>query len=92
MAQRISRFSVGQTSKVLAVLYGLGAIIAIPFLWLANTVTPPEEQIGIGFLLLFPILYAVLMFIITAIGCVLYNWVARMLGGIEVEIETAPLA
>jgi hypothetical protein len=36
-----------------------------------------------------PVLYGLAGFIFTAIGCALYNVVAKYLGGIEVELEAS---
>jgi hypothetical protein len=50
-------------------------------------VAPDEAGLGIGFAVLLPVLYGLAGFIFTAIGCLLYNLVAGMVGGIEVEID-----
>jgi hypothetical protein len=88
MVQRLSRFSIGQTAKVLGLLYGLMGLIFLPFFLLATMLSPGEEGFGVGFALALPILYGVLGFIFTAIGCALYNWVARKVGGIELSLDT----
>jgi hypothetical protein len=41
-----------------------------------------------GMMFILPVLYAFFAFIFTAIMCWVYNLVAGMTGGIEVEIET----
>lgn len=88
MVQRLSRFSVGQTAKVLGLLYGLMGLIFVPFFLIATMFSSGEESFGIGFALALPILYGLLGFVFTAIGCALYNWVARKVGGIEVSLDT----
>jgi hypothetical protein len=88
MVQRLSRFSIGQTAKVLGLLYGLMGLIFLPFFLLATMVAPSDNGFGVGFALALPILYGVLGFIFTAIGCALYNWVARKVGGIELSLDT----
>ena len=87
MVQRLSRFSVGQTAKVLGVLYGLMGLLFVPFLLLVAMFSPREAGFGVGFALAMPVLYGVAGFIFTAIGCALYNWVAGMVGGIELELD-----
>jgi hypothetical protein len=84
---RLSRFSIGQTAKVLGVLYGLMGLIFVPFLLLAAMLSPKEASFGVGFALALPVLYGLAGFIFTAIGCALYNWVAGMVGGIEIKLD-----
>lgn len=88
MVQRLSRFSVGQTAKVLGLLYGLMGLIFLPFFVLATMYSSGGDSFGVGFALVLPILYGVFGFIFTAIGCALYNWVARKVGGIELDLDT----
>lgn len=88
MVQRLSRFSIGQTAKVLGLLYGLMGLIFVPFLLIATMLSPNDVGFGVGFALALPILYGLLGFVFTAIGCALYNWVARKVGGIEVSLDT----
>ncbi|HMH56380.1 MAG TPA: hypothetical protein VK535_08965 [Gemmatimonadales bacterium] len=90
--QRLSRFGIAQTAKVLGVLYGLVGLVFIPFFILSMQFAPNKGGIGPGFALAIPVLYGLAGFIFTAIGCALYNLVAKYLGGIEVELETSPLS
>ena len=87
MTQRIRRFSIAQTAKVIGVLYALMGLIFVPFFLIAGMFAPKEAGFGVGFALLLPVLYGVGGFIFTAIGCALYNWVAGMVGGIEVQLD-----
>ena len=89
MVQRLSRFSVGQTAKVLGILYGLMGLIALPIFLLISMVSPSEDAPSVGFALVIPILYGLLGFVFTAIACAVYNWVAGKVGGIEVTLDTA---
>jgi hypothetical protein len=88
MVHRLSRFSVGQTAKVLGLLYALIAVILAPLLYLATMQSPEEDRFSAGLALAFPILYGLFGFVFTAIGCALYNWVAGKVGGIEVTLDT----
>ena len=88
MVQRLSRFSVGQTAKVLGLLYGLMGLIFLPFFLVATMLSPQENGFSLGFALALPVLYGALGFIFTAIACALYNWVARKVGGIELSLDT----
>ncbi len=90
MARRIRRFGVGQTAKVLGVLYLLMGVVFIPFFLLASMFAPNGTALGIGFAIIIPVLYGIVGFIFTAIGCALYNVVAGWVGGIEIETAEAP--
>jgi hypothetical protein len=88
MVHRLSSFSVGQTAKVLGVLYGLMGLIIVPFFILATLFSPQGEgRMGLGIALALPVLYGLLGFVFTAIGCAMYNWVAGMVGGIEIKLD-----
>jgi len=62
-------------------------LIFLPFFLLASLFSPKQAGFGVGVALALPILYGVCGFIFTAIGCALYNWVAGMVGGIEVQLD-----
>lgn len=87
MVHRLSRFTVGQTAKVLGLLYALMALILVPFLLIATMYSPEQERFGVGFALALPIIYGLIGFAFTAIGCALYNWIAGKVGGIEVSLD-----
>jgi hypothetical protein len=87
MAQRIRRFGVGQTAKVVGALYALMGVVFVPFLLIASMFAPDKSGLGAGFAIALPILYGVAGFIFTALGCVIYNFVAGLVGGIEVELD-----
>jgi hypothetical protein len=89
MVQRLSSFSVGQTAKVLGLLYGLMGFLTVPFIVLAGIWIPPGRGsgFGIGYALTIPLLYGAMGFVFTAVGCSLYNWVAGMVGGIEIRLD-----
>jgi hypothetical protein len=88
MAQQIRRFGVGQTAKVVGVLYALMGLVFVPIFLMGSMFSPNKPAFGAGFALLLPILYGVLGFIFTAIACAIYNFVAGLVGGIEVELIT----
>jgi hypothetical protein len=95
VTRRIKRISPLQLGKMLALLYGIIGLIAIPFfLFIASMSAhlPPDQRgpfIAMGTTAAFfaPILYGVIGFIIGVIGAVIYNFCARWAGGIEVELE-----
>jgi len=84
MKKQIIRVSPIQTAKVSAVLYFLLSIPLVAFMALSLAFSPaPKPELGLGFLILFPILYLVFGFIFTAIAALLYNLAAGWVGGVE---------
>lgn len=86
MTQQIRRFGVLQTAKVVGALYALLGLVFVPIFLLISMVSPRQEAIGAGLALSMPILYGVLGFVFAAISCAIYNFVAGLVGGIEVEL------
>jgi hypothetical protein len=86
MRQQIVRLSPLQTAKVMAALYGLMGFIFIPFFYLAMSRVPNASRPGAWFLIGVPLAYAAFGFVFVAIGCLLYNFVATLTGGIEVDL------
>ncbi|SMD38325.1 hypothetical protein SAMN04488029_3746 [Reichenbachiella faecimaris] len=91
---RVKKFGVLQTAKVAAIIYVfISLIIILPFAMLGSMVSeeffPELADFGVVALLMVPIMYGVIGFIFTAIGCVIYNLIASFTGGIEIEMETA---
>jgi hypothetical protein len=87
--QQIRRFGIGQTAKVVGVLYALMGLVLLPIFLVVAALSPNEAGFGAGFTLALPILYGVFGFIFTAIGCAVYNLVAGWVGGIEVELDAS---
>jgi hypothetical protein len=85
--QQIRRFGIGQTAKVIGVLYALMGLVFAPIFLVSAMFAPKETGLGTGFALALPILYGVCGFIFTAIGCAIYNVVAGWVGGVEVELD-----
>ena len=92
---RIQRFGVIRTATVVAVVYLLAAaIFFIPFALLAVVFRTgsagSDGSAGLSFIVvafLIAIFYGVIGWIITAIGCAIYNVAAGWVGGIELRIE-----
>jgi len=92
VAQRIARFSIGQSAKFLGVLYLLFGLLFIPFFLLMGMFSPQTEgsfMLGSMFAVGMPVMYAIFGVLGGAIGAALYNLVAGWIGGIEVEFEEA---
>ncbi len=43
--------------------------------------------LGVGAVVIFPILYGVMGFIVTLVGAWLYNLAAGMVGGVELDVQ-----
>ena len=89
--KRLRRISPWQTAKTLALVYFLLCIVmAIP-LGLGSSLVPAapgQTQPGIVFFLCVPFLYALAALIFVPIGCWIYNFAARYMGGIEVVVDS----
>jgi hypothetical protein len=95
--RRIKRIGPLQLGKMLALLYGIMGLIFAPIVLGMSALAaalpnqshrPAVFAWGTGFfVLLMPILYAAMGFVFGLIGAVIYNLVARFVGGIEVEVE-----
>ncbi|UXX77938.1 hypothetical protein N7E81_11230 [Reichenbachiella carrageenanivorans] len=91
---RVKKFGVLQTAKVVAMIYVIVSLVIImPFAMIASMFSdeffPEFADFGAAAMLMIPVMYGVMGFIFTAIGCVVYNLIAGFTGGIEIEMETA---
>jgi len=99
---RIRRFGVLRTASVLALLYGLAALIFFGiFAVFVLVVGIPSSNLGgmpgfdagagaVGILIFGAFaaaIYGIFGWIFTAIACLLYNWVAGFAGGVEIKLE-----
>lgn len=93
---QLTRFHIGQTSKVVAIVYLLlGLVFALcwlPFAMMAGSLGGSEFKglgagLGIGMVIVLPLLYAFIGWIGTAIACFIYNMVAGWVGGIGFDLE-----
>lgn len=85
MKKRITSLGVHQTSKTMAVLYALfGAIFLV--IGVIAAIAFGQRQILIPAILA-PVLYGVIGYIAMAIFCLIYNVVAKISGGIEVDLS-----
>lgn len=85
MKKQITHISPLQTAKVFAALSLFGSLpflllMIVPMMTMASAERPPFPM---GFMLLAPLFYAVVTFIVTLVGAWIYNLVAKYLGGIE---------
>jgi hypothetical protein len=93
MKKQIKRLSPHQNGKVFGVLMGLSSLVfVIPMFIGASLMPMPAGPHGDAMMmpptfmvLLFPLLYLVMGYIMTAIACVVYNFAYKYIGGIEYE-------
>lgn len=100
----IKRFGVASVAKVLGAAYATIGLIAGFFVTLAAAVggvaAIVESQdvgggaagmlFGVGAIVFFPIFYGLIGFVSGAIGALIYNLFAGIVGGVEIDVETAP--
>jgi hypothetical protein len=98
--QRIKSVGVLSCAKMLGVLYGCMGLLFIPLALIAGLASMATQQansvIGGAAMLvlgiLAPALYGAMGFVFGAIGAWVYNLIATRLGGIEIQLEAAPVA
>lgn len=82
MKKQIISFSPIQTAKVFALLYFVMSIPLVGFMVISFALSPAPKP-GVWFLAALPFIYLIFGFIFTALGAVIYNLVAKWVGGIE---------
>lgn len=94
LKRKIKRIGAIQLGKILGILYGMMGLIFIPFILIgtlfgsqSNAQNFGPMAVGLGFAFIMPILYAVVGFIGGVIVALLYNLIAKFVGGIEIELE-----
>jgi hypothetical protein len=87
MKMRIERFPVRQNAKVIAVIMAVNALVfAIPMFLVVSLSAPKSAGFpGMVFILLMPLMYLAFGYVLAAIGCWVYNLLARFTGGLEFE-------
>ena len=93
--RKIKRIAPFQLGKMLALVYGVMGLLFVPIFIIGSLFAahlPAQQRVGImalgtGFALCISLLYGLMGFILGSLGAVIYNLVARWVGGIEVEVE-----
>ncbi|MDO9009925.1 MAG: hypothetical protein Q7U80_17040 [Thiobacillus sp.] len=93
MKTQSARLSPHQNAKVFGVLTALGSLVfVIPMALLVSFIPPGDDAAGNAvdqpsplFFRFLPIAYLLRGYIMTVVGCALYNWMYKYLGGIEYE-------
>jgi len=90
-AAKLSGAMYGSMGLIFGLIFGLLALFGAGIAQLAEGQDAPPAFLmplfGVGAIILFPILYGVLGFVVGAISAALYNLFARMVGGLVVETE-----
>ncbi len=86
MKIQIVNVSVGQTAKVLAVLY---MVMSLPILAVVAAIGAFSAGVGVIIvtLVIAPLIYGVITFLCTGLVAWLYNLVAGRVGGLEYSIK-----
>lgn len=90
----IDALSLGKISGILYAFIGFIVGVIMSFVSIIGaSLGEPEAGIfgalfGIGAIILFPILYGVMGFVGGLISALLYNLIAKWIGGVEIELET----
>ena len=84
MRRQITRISVGQTSKVIASLYFVVAVVIAVIYFVAVSATGTKTFSPV-LILLFPIIYGIMIWLVFALMLSVYNMVAARIGGVEFE-------
>jgi hypothetical protein len=86
MKQQVARFSPHQNGKVIAVLMAVTSLIfLLPFYLLASAFGMGHAAMPFWSLLVLPVVYLIFGYVGVAIGCLLYNVLVPVIGGIEYE-------
>lgn len=96
MTHRIRRVGVLRVGVISGMAYAALALVFVPFILFVSMVGVPMSEYGMGggewlfgpaIALLAPVLYGILGFIGGVVGALVYNLIAMMVGGLEIELE-----
>lgn len=103
MQVKLKRIEPVQAGKMLGVFYAAFSLLFVPFMLLVFAVgsvaakaqgqgAPPPTGLLFGFgalgLVFVPVIYGVIGFVFGALAALLYNLLARWLGGLDLTFET----
>ena len=80
----------GTLYAILGIVFGgIFSLIALAGGFASNTsgASSVGAMVGVGAIIIFPILYGCIGFVATLIGAWLYNVVASLVGGVEMDIQ-----
>ena len=92
-AAKLSGAMYGAVGLIFGVIFGLASLFGMGLAsqFAADSAEAPPAFLGplfgVGAIILFPLLYGVMGLVIGAVSAALYNLFARMVGGLEVELQ-----
>lgn len=88
MKQQITRLSPHQNGKVWAVMMTLVSLVFfVPIFLASSAFIPAGRGMPTVAIIVLPVVYLVIGYVMTALGCLIYNLVAKLTGGIEYEVQ-----
>jgi hypothetical protein len=97
--KRVGPVSCAKLSGILYALLGLvfGGVVSLIALVAGNMLSGASGSggmgggmgalMGVGAIVVFPILYGIMGFVVTLIGALLFNLAASISGGVEIEVQ-----
>ena len=97
MKTQITHVSVHQTSRVVGLMYFFLMLLFVPvgiafIAFVPHDPQQPQQRLMGVFFLFAPVLYAVIGYLGFALASLLYNALAKRVGGFEFETADQPLA
>jgi hypothetical protein len=94
----VKSVGVMSVAKIMGLLYGCLGLVFVPFFLLVGLMrafagqdkAPLAGAVGVVFAVLMPLVYGGMGFVFGALGALLYNVLARWVGGFEVELDVQP--
>ncbi len=84
MKIQIRRLSLHQNAKVMAVIMTASSLVfLLPFMLIAGSLAPHGAPFPWLMVLFMPLIYLVFGYLMTWVGCWVYNFLARFTGGLE---------
>ena len=98
----VKSVGVMSVAKIMGLVYGCMGLLVVPFFLVAGFAGSFESHdkgafpfagiIGVVFAILAPFIYGGMGFVMGAIGALIYNFVAKWVGGFELELALQPPA
>jgi uncharacterized membrane protein YhaH (DUF805 family) len=87
MKTQIQRFSPHQNAKVFAILMAVSSLVfVLPFMLIAMMTAPDGgNAMPLVMVVLFPVIYLIMGYLMVVVGCWFYNIMFKYVGGIEFE-------